>query len=121
MADLRRCMNELLTHWGIDVERHKSLTRKLVPTDSPGSWLNSRDYPTDLLRDGAQGLVNFRLSVDEKGKVSGCHIQRSTRPEGFDRAVCDALTRRARFEPALDADGNPVNSYFIGSVNFVMP
>ena len=120
-AALRKCMDELLTHWGIDVERHRSLTREATPVGSPGKWLRSTDYPTSLLRKGAQGVVHFRLSVDGEGKVSGCHIQRSTRPAGFDEAVCDALTRRARLEPALDAEGIPIASYYINTARFIIP
>lgn len=120
-AALRRCMDELLTHWGIDAERHKRLTRKALPADSPGTWLRNTDYPTSLLRRGAQGIVHFRLSVDARGKVSDCHIQRSTRPEGFDEAVCEVLMRRARFKPALDAEGKPMASYYINTVRFIIP
>lgn len=119
-AALRKCMDELLTHWGIDVARHKSLTREAIPAESSENWLRSTDYPTRLLRKGAQGQVHFRLSVDSEGNVSACHIQRSTRPAGFDEAVCDALMRRARFKPALDAEGSPTASYFIGSVRFII-
>ena len=117
-AALRKCMDELLTHWGIDVERHESRTRAALPIESPGTWLHSSDYPRSLLRKGAQGIVHFRLSVDSGGDVSDCHIQRSTRPEGFDEAVCDALMRRAKFKPALDAEGNSIASYYINTVQF---
>lgn len=121
MQALDTCMDELLTHWGIDVARHEKITRPATPSNNPGSWVTHRDYPKDLLRKGAQGLVHFRLSVDEKGKVTDCHIQSSTRPEGFDMAVCEAITRRAEFDPALDADGRPMASYFINSVRFEIP
>ena len=120
-AALRKCTDELLTHWGIDVKRHKSLSRKAVPAGSPQKWLTSSDYPSSLLRKGAQGIVHFRLSVDKEGNVDGCHIQRSTRPQGFDDAVCHILARRARFEPALDAEGNPIASYYLDTVRFVIP
>lgn len=119
-AALRKCMDELLTHWGIDVKRHASRTRGAMPTESPGNWLHSSDYPRSLLRQGSQGIVHFRLSVDSNGNPSDCHIQRSTRPEGFDEAVCRALMRRARFKPALDAEGKPIASYHINSVQFVI-
>jgi TonB family protein len=65
--------------------------------------------------------VHFRLSVDARGKVSDCHIQRSTRPEGFDEAVCEVLMHRARFKPALDAEGKPMASYYINTVRFIIP
>ncbi len=120
MAAMRKCTDELLTHWGIDLEAHRGLTRAAVPKSNPGNWITSRDYPTDLLRKGAQGLVQFRLSVSPEGKPTQCHIQQSTRPEGFDKAVCDTLMRRGQFEPALGADGQPIASFWRSAVRFQM-
>ncbi|MBC2777554.1 energy transducer TonB [Parasphingopyxis marina] len=116
-----RCMDELLTHWGIDVERHRSLTRPATPVGSVGRWIVTSDYPRAMIRGRNQGIVYFRLNVGLSGEVTACHIQQSTRPEGFEDAVCRALQRRARFDPALDADGNPVASYYVNSVSFQMP
>lgn len=118
MAALRQCTDELLGHWGIDVAAHKELTRPVVPASNPGRWLSSKDYPADLLRAGEQGIVKFRLSVDAAGKPTQCHIQKSTRPEGFDDAVCKALMRNAEFEPALDKNGEPIASYWHSTVRF---
>lgn len=120
-ATLDRCADELLTHWGIDVEKHRSLTREVRPVESPGRWLTSMDYPIGMIRRGGQGLVYFRLNVNSDGTVSECHVQQKTRPEGFEEVVCNALTQRARFEPALDAEGNPIASYYVGSARFEMP
>ena len=118
MAAMRKCTDELLTHWGIDVEAHRGLTRPVVPASNPGYWLKSNDYPSGLLQKGAQGIIKFRLSVDMEGKPTGCHIQQSTRPAGFDQAVCDGLMRRAKFEPALGADGRPIASYWNSTARF---
>lgn len=121
MAAMRKCTDELLTHWGIDLEAHRGLTRVAAPANNPGQWIRPSDYPTDLMVRGAQGLVQFRLSVGADGVPTQCHIQKSTRPEGFDKAACDALMRRARFEPALDANGQPIASYWRSAVRFVIP
>lgn len=121
MAAMRKGTDELLTHWGIDLEAHRGLTRAVAPKSDPGNWVRTSDYPTDLMYRGAQGLVQFRLSVDADGAPTQCHIQKSTRPEGFDNAVCDALMRRASFEPALDANGQPIASYWRNTVRFIMP
>ncbi|WP_420607588.1 energy transducer TonB [Novosphingopyxis sp.] len=121
MKALRTCVDELMSHWGVDVERIKTATRMPMPIGNVGRWVTSSDYPKDLLRKGAQGLVNFRLSIDEKGKVTDCHIQASTRPQGFDDAVCEAISKRARFKPALDAEGKPLASYWISRVRFEIP
>lgn len=37
MAAFRTCLDELVSHWGIDVEAHRSLSRSAVPANSPGS------------------------------------------------------------------------------------
>lgn len=119
MAAMRKCTDELMTHWGIDLAAHRELANLPIPTEPPTNWLTSADYPSDLLFDGAQGLVRFRLSVDADGKPTQCHIQQSSRPEGFDRAVCKALMKRAKFEPARTRDGKAIASYWRNTVKFV--
>ena len=121
LAALNTCIVNLLTSWGVDVEKHKTLSKIVTPIGSPGNWIKSDDYPTEALLSGGQAIVQMRLSVDEMGKPTACHIQQTTRGKGFDDAVCGALMRRAKFNPALDADGKPVASYWRRSVVFVIP
>lgn len=120
MAALRSCTDDLLTQWGVDVAAHKTLTRPVAPKGNPQFWVTSDDYPNSQLISGTQGLIQFRLSIDEEGRVSDCHIQQSTRPAEFDRTVCRIMTTRARFEPALDAAGKPIASYWRSSFSFQM-
>ena len=120
MAAMRQCTDELLTHWGIDVEAHRNLTRSAEPRTSPVSWVDPNDYPSSLANDGYEGIVQFRLIVEKDGTPSSCHIQSSSRPEGFERVTCDSLMRRARFEPALDANGNPIRSYWRSTVRYTL-
>lgn len=117
---LAACTDDLLSGWGIDVAAHRGLSRIATPKDSPGDWLTSNDYPMAMLHGGNQANVDFRLIVDEMGKPKSCHIQQSTRPEAFDSAVCKGIMRRATFEPALDAGGKPVASYYLNRVRFRM-
>ncbi|WP_432769337.1 MAG: energy transducer TonB [Sphingopyxis sp.] len=117
-AAMRKCTDELLDHWGIDVARHRALSRWVMPAGNPGKWLNSGDYPAAMLSRWQPGIVRFRLSVGADGSPTACHIQRSTNSEGFDDAVCKGLMRRARFEPALDKDGQPIASYYVNAVRF---
>ncbi len=118
MAAMRACTDQLLTAWGIDVEAHNGLTRRVTPRADPGGWLTSSDYPSGLAQNGVQGLVRPRLSVGTDGVPTQCYIQRSTQPEGFDKAVCAALMKKARFNPALDAAGQPLASYWQSTVRF---
>jgi Gram-negative bacterial TonB protein C-terminal len=118
---LAKCVDDLMTTWGIDVDRHKTLSEPVKPLTSPGDWIVSRDYPIKMLSAGQPAIVEFRLSVGPDGKPGSCHIQSTTRPKDFDAAVCDSLMRRARFAPALDAEGKPIVSYYRNTVNFALP
>ena len=118
---LNACTDELLTHWGIDVAAHKTRSRGVIPKSNPGAWISAGDYPIDLMRAGTQGVVHFRLDVDERGRATRCSIQQSTRPAEFDRVVCSKISRNARFEPALDSAGEPMKSYWRSTVRFELP
>lgn len=116
-AALRNCTDNLVASWGIDVERARAGVRP-VPLTSPGSWVTGADYPPNMVRTFQPGLVEFRLSIDPEGKVTACHVQQSTNPEGFNAAVCKAMMRRARFAPARDRNGEPIASFYQNGVRF---
>ena len=118
---LEKCVDDLMSTWGIDVAKHRSLKREVIPKGNPGNWVNTADYPIKMLRQGQPALVEFRLDIDEKGKPIGCHIQQTTRPLEFDNAVCVSLMRRSKFEPAIDADNNSIRSYWKSTVRFSLP
>jgi hypothetical protein len=119
MAALNKCIDNLVTHWGVDVEKHKNLTARVKPLVNPGKW--SIDYPAKMLQAGQPAIVEFRLSVGTDGKPTTCHIQSTTRPKEFDAAVCGWIMKRARFSPALDAEGKPLASYYRNTVRFALP
>lgn len=115
---LRKCSWDMVAKWGLDVEQQKRLTRRPTPTRSWSTWFDHRDYPREMLRRGIQAIVNFRVLVDGTGKPTSCHVQTSSQPQEFDVMVCRSVMKRARFEPALDADGRPVPSYWRQTVNY---
>ena len=121
LAALDKCADDLLTSWGLDAEKHKNLRQEAKPMKSPGKWIVSSDYPLDMLMAGQPALVNFRLNIGTDGIPVSCHIQTTTRPKEFDKAVCKSVMRRARFSPALDAQGQPIATYFQSAVRFQLP
>ena len=118
LAALRECSWDMVKSWGLDVEQQKHLLRKAYPTEPSANWFSDNDYPAEMLRGGYQGIVNFRILVDETGKASSCRIQVSTRPKAFDDVVCAKVMKRARFHPALDEKGKPAPSYWRQTVSF---
>lgn len=120
MASLRACQSDLLKKWGYDPVVQTTLARPARPTNSPVDWLNSGDYPMGAVMSGQNGIVQFRLDVDAGGKVVGCHVLARSNPDVFADVTCRGVSRRAKLEPALDAGGKPVRSFYVQKVRWQM-
>lgn len=120
-AALDTCVEDLIGTWGVDIEKHKTLLRPALPSNDPGTWIASEDYPDAMISAGQAALVEFRLNIGADGLPTACYIQSTTRPKEFDDTVCRAVMSRARFDPALDAEGKPIASYYRNSVRFQIP
>lgn len=69
-------------------------------------------YPPRALREGVEGDVTIRLTVTPEGAVRRCEIVASSGFTMLDEATCWQYTRFARFHPARDDDGNPVEEIY---------
>jgi Gram-negative bacterial TonB protein C-terminal len=118
-ASLQQCADDMVKGWGVDVGTHKSLKRAAYPKANPGSWVNFGSYPPKLQRKNQSTVVEFRLDVDEAGAAIGCQLLASDNLDEFGDAVCASLMNRAKFNPAIAEDGQPVRSYWINSVTFM--
>jgi hypothetical protein len=114
---MRECTDELITHWGVDAEAHKTLSRP-VTAKNAFDMGTKIEYPRRLVQKGVPGIVRVRLGVDPTGAVSGCHIQMDLADAQFEKEVCDTLSSELVLEPALDKDGNTVASYWVTQVTF---
>ena len=95
--------------------------RAAAPKGKWQAWVSTNDYPTRDLREGNQGTTRYRLSIDAAGRVSECTVTASSGHPGLDRATCDKVRSRARFEPATDQTGARVPGSFAGSVTWQIP
>ena len=119
LAAMRTCTDNLLRHWGFDPLVEAKLSRRAMPAGNPAKWLGSNDFPQHALEQGMNGYLRFRLDVDPEGKVAGCRILYRTNPDEFADTSCKLLSQRGRFQPALDAAGKRVKSYYVNTVKWV--
>jgi protein TonB len=91
------------------------------PKGNPGNWATTNDYPTRALREERAGVTGFRVSVGADGKVSSCQVTSSSGSPDLDEATCSNVTRRARFNPATDGEGQPTSGSYSGRVRWVIP
>lgn len=74
---------------------------------NPGSWVTSDDYPASALRDGLQGKSTLTFNINAEGKIEGCRVTGSSGSSVLDEAACRLVTRRGRYSPAKDQNGQP--------------
>ena len=117
IAALQQCIDELMTHWGIDVEAHRTLTRPALPTNLR-EVPRMIDYPPKMVQRRLQGVVNIRLGIDERGLITACHIQMPLSDPAFEKTSCADIEHALEFDPALDKDGKPIASFWVTKVVF---
>lgn len=118
MQAMEQCLEELTSHWGIDVAAHRDLYRAALPQNK-ASMSERLRFPPGLWQRGASGIVNIRMGVSAEGRPTSCHVQMALSDPAFERETCETLTEHIRFRPALDKDRRPLASYWTTSVRFV--
>ena len=120
MNQLRECATSLPEKWGLDPAVQQSLRRPPQPIDQ-GTWLTSGSYPWEYLRNGLSVRVYLRLMTDSRGGVERCVVQFPKGESIAGTVACREIMKTARFEPALDAEGQPVPSYYATSIFYNTP
>jgi protein TonB len=91
------------------------------PRGNPGNWATTNDYPRRALREEREGTSRFRVTVNTEGRVSDCQITGSSGHPDLDEATCQNITRRGRFKPATDGEGQPTTGTWASSVRWEIP
>jgi protein TonB len=82
------------------------------------SWVTMDDYPAKALREHREGTTYFTVTVGTDGRAKDCVITKSSGSADLDEAACEMIVRRARFDPATDEHGKPVEMPYSNKVNW---
>jgi protein TonB len=99
----------------------KQAAKGVSPRGNPGSWATTEDYPSRALREEKQGTTGFRLEVGADGRVTSCTVTQSSGSPELDDATCKLVSRRARFSPAEDDQGNKIPSTYANRIQWRIP
>lgn len=91
------------------------------PAGRPGAWVTSSDYPSEALRLSIGGRSDFLVDVGPDGRATGCTTLSSSGSRSLDERACQLMMQRARFFPALDADGQPTVGTYVNRVRWQPP
>ena len=92
-----------------------------APKGNPANWATTNDYPTRALREERAGTTSFRVTVGPDGRVTSCSVTGSSGSPDLDEATCSNVTRRGRFSPATDGEGNPTSGSYSNRIRWVIP
>jgi hypothetical protein len=123
---LQACADDLLTVWGLDVEKHKTMSAMPIMNLNPAGVLPQGALAfTESYRLGGGGLQvrqqigsganQVRLLIGADGNVSECTIISPSLAQSLNDRICSLAKERASFQPAKDAGGRPMASVWIGS------
>jgi hypothetical protein len=121
VAALQACTDDLIKTWGLDAEKHKTLSSPVIPQFSPDGWLPQGTIPFSEFSKFTGGGNQVRLMIDTSGKPTACHIFSPTLDKGLNDKICQILMEKASFTPAKDAAGQAMASYWMGSPMFLGP
>ncbi|AKM07244.1 energy transducer TonB [Pelagerythrobacter marensis] len=91
------------------------------PRNDPSRWVTQADYRSSWINRELTGVARFRLDVGADGRVRNCTITGSSGHAELDRATCDLVTRRARFDAARNAQGTAAAGSYANAVAWQIP
>lgn len=106
---LKTCEDDLLVSLGVPADELAQIAEG--PKGDVSRYFGSAAYPSNALFVGKGGQTFALVAIDAQGRVTDCKIISNSGHESFRKSTCEALMR-ARFEPAKNAAGKPVRSWY---------
>ena len=94
-----------------------TLTRAATPKNQT-RWARYFDYPEGSAFLGEEGTTGIRVEVLPNGRAGKCEVTFSSGFAVLDERACRMITRYGRFNPALDAEGNPTQGFYINRIRW---
>src|SRR5690606_7015651 len=121
IAALQACTDDLLQVWGLDVEKHRTMTSAVVLNPDPNGVLPQGTIPFSEFGKFGGGANEVRVLVSAEGKPTSCAIYSPSLSPSLNERICSLVMEKATFQPAKDADGHAMASYWMGSPMFLGP
>jgi hypothetical protein len=118
---MQACADDLLVVWGLDVEKHKTMTAAPIPNPVQGGVLPQGTIPFGEFAKLGGGANQVRVLIGADGKPTKCDIYSPSLSETLNRRICGLVMEMATYQPAKDADGQPMASFWMGSPLFLGP
>lgn len=119
-AALNTCTDDMLTQWGLDPAQHRAYVAPVFRNAMAVVTQLQKTYPRDAAVNRESGIFSFRLIIEADGTISDCQIEALTKVNDLDPR-CREVIRIAKFDPARDAAGQPMRSFYATTVTYLTP
>jgi hypothetical protein len=117
LDELNACVADLLSTWGLSAEAQGRLASAPKPI-AGRKMFHEDDFPDRALYYFGGGAVHALVSVKPDGSVGACRVADGSGNDEIDAATCLSIRKRAKFSPAVDKAGRPMEAPSIISVNW---
>lgn len=118
---LQACADDLLTFWGLDADKHKTMTAMPIMNPNPQGVLPQGTIPFGEFGKLTGGANQVRLLIGADGKVTDCAIYSPSLSQSLNERICELAKERASFQAAKDAEGQAMASVWMGPPMFLGP
>ena len=117
---MRSCVDNMVASWGLDPAVQAGGNRMARPRDTARLAKRIQAfYPPAQARKGENGWLSLLAMIDATGKPTSCKIQLTYADSAFNDQPCKVVMD-SHFEPALDARGQPVASFWRTTINYLL-
>jgi len=117
---VEKCREMLADAWNATLTKRVMLQAPPTPAKPLVSLFSTEDYPSDAAFKDQSGFSHVVIMVNEKGQVVDCSLIATSGVAVLDAQTCIILRKRAKFAPAIGADGKPTKGIFHQLVNWKM-
>ncbi len=114
IAAMQACADDLLKVWGLDPDKHKTMTAPAVPVPNPDGILPQGMIPFTEFGKFGGGANQLRLIIGTDGKPSSCVVYSPSLTDSLNSRICGLVMDKAVFQPAKDAGGEAMTSFWMG-------
>ncbi|MBE7202641.1 MAG: TonB family protein, partial [Parafilimonas terrae] len=72
-------------------------------------------------REQREGVTAIAWDINAQGRVENCRVTASSGSSDLDDTACRLITRRGKYSPAVDENGNPIRSTSSRRVRWQLP
>ena len=117
-TDLAACVERLSRTWNMGGGEGSRFAQRV--SGSLRGIFTSADYPREAVLAQFAGSSRVLLLIDEAGNVKDCTVLETSGMAVLDSKTCGVITQRAKFTPAVGADGKPMKDSYVQRIDWTV-